>query len=199
MPEHMDITDPEIHEPKGISTATSGYTYVADGAGGGAWEKIRGFGNYQDSRDTVGAPAQVITNGDANKQLLLCDGVKATIERLSSDATQPYFDVVTNKHQPVSSFDTYHVRVTFFVENYAGTDPFLLFELDIGGTVGVIFSETKPLIKGGAQQGVTFSFPVFTGSTYLANGGEFYVTYDGTGSVDLYGTVIQIERMSRDA
>ena len=36
--QHKSITDPEIHEPKGISTATEGTVYVADGAGSGDWE-----------------------------------------------------------------------------------------------------------------------------------------------------------------
>lgn len=37
--EHNVITDPEIHEPKGISTAAANEMYVADGAGSGAWER----------------------------------------------------------------------------------------------------------------------------------------------------------------
>lgn len=36
--EHKNLVDPEIHEPKGASTATAGQVYVADGAGSGAWE-----------------------------------------------------------------------------------------------------------------------------------------------------------------
>jgi hypothetical protein len=35
--EHDSITDPEIHEPKGISTASSNTVYVSDGAGSGTW------------------------------------------------------------------------------------------------------------------------------------------------------------------
>jgi len=38
--EHVNITDPEIHEPKGIAAATVGKVYVADGAASGSW-------NYQ--------------------------------------------------------------------------------------------------------------------------------------------------------
>lgn len=34
--EHKDITDPNIHEPKGISSASSGDVYVANGSGSGA-------------------------------------------------------------------------------------------------------------------------------------------------------------------
>lgn len=40
MPDHVNITDPNIHEPKGVSTATAGDVYVADGAGSGAWGPV---------------------------------------------------------------------------------------------------------------------------------------------------------------
>lgn len=35
--EHNIITDPNIHEPKGASTAASGTMYVSNGAGSGSW------------------------------------------------------------------------------------------------------------------------------------------------------------------
>ncbi len=35
--EHSIITDPNIHEPKGVASASSGQIYVADGLGSGAW------------------------------------------------------------------------------------------------------------------------------------------------------------------
>ena len=34
---HVNIADADRHEPKGISTATAGQVYVADGAASGAW------------------------------------------------------------------------------------------------------------------------------------------------------------------
>jgi hypothetical protein len=40
MAEHKNITDPNIHEPKGVSVATVGTTYIADGTGSGAWSAI---------------------------------------------------------------------------------------------------------------------------------------------------------------
>lgn len=36
---HASLTDPEIHEPKNVSTATSGQVYTADGSGSGSWQK----------------------------------------------------------------------------------------------------------------------------------------------------------------
>lgn len=35
--EHKDILDPNIHEPKGVSTASSNQIYVANGSGSGSW------------------------------------------------------------------------------------------------------------------------------------------------------------------
>jgi hypothetical protein len=40
MPEHVAITDPQIHEPKGISTAAAGTVYKANGTGSGTWSDI---------------------------------------------------------------------------------------------------------------------------------------------------------------
>lgn len=37
MPAHSTITDPNIHEPKGVATATNGQVYIANGSGSGAW------------------------------------------------------------------------------------------------------------------------------------------------------------------
>ena len=34
---HSTLTDPYLHEPKGVATASSGDVYVADGAGSGSW------------------------------------------------------------------------------------------------------------------------------------------------------------------
>jgi hypothetical protein len=38
VPKHDTCTDPQIHEPKGISTARKGEVYVADGSGSGDWK-----------------------------------------------------------------------------------------------------------------------------------------------------------------
>jgi hypothetical protein len=37
--QHANIPDGKIHEPKGISTASSGTVYVSNGAGSGVWKK----------------------------------------------------------------------------------------------------------------------------------------------------------------
>ena len=49
MVEHVDAQDPEIHEPKGVSSATSGD--VADGLGSGSWTD---FSTWTDFPQYVG-------------------------------------------------------------------------------------------------------------------------------------------------
>lgn len=39
--QHSALTDPNIHEPKGVTSATAGQIYVADGASSGAWTPIQ--------------------------------------------------------------------------------------------------------------------------------------------------------------
>lgn len=42
--EHDAIPNADIHEPKGVSTATANQIYLADGAGSGAWANLNPFG-----------------------------------------------------------------------------------------------------------------------------------------------------------
>lgn len=38
--QHRDIPDAQLHEPKGVLTASQGQVYVANGGGSGAWAKV---------------------------------------------------------------------------------------------------------------------------------------------------------------
>lgn len=40
--EHKDIVDPNVHEPKGASSASTGTVYKSNGAGSGTWSKVKG-------------------------------------------------------------------------------------------------------------------------------------------------------------
>jgi hypothetical protein len=193
---HSTLTDPYLHEPKGVGTATAGYTYRSNGAGSGAWEKIQGFSQYEDSRTTVGSPTMTIATGVRTQ--IINDGGALTLERPPSDATASLWNTTTNKHVPIALFDTYDIRLGFNAEDYSGTDPYLRCELDIGGGLGVIFSQTIPLLKSGVEQACIFAFPVFTGTTYIVNGGTFYLTYVGTAPCNIFDTSILISRTSRE-
>ena len=220
--EHDSIPNSDIHEPKGADTAAADTVYVSDGAGSGSWKLIEnatatstdgavlvsdgagsgewvrwnGFAQYQDTDRTVGTPTQTLTAG--TRTLWQCDGGDLTYTRNPSDLAVAMWDTTNFKHVPIAEDDTYTLRVTFTAQNYAGSTPYIELELDIGGSVGVIYADSRALRKGGAAQALTFTIPVFTGSTYFANGGEIYVTYQGTGTCDIYKNDIFIRRESKD-
>lgn len=78
MPEHVTITDPELHEPKNISTAIVGQAYVADGAGSGAWEEVLTVTSgksviVKSMTDFPAAVAGVITLEDATEYVIVDD------------------------------------------------------------------------------------------------------------------------------
>lgn len=194
--EHVDITTGEIHEPKGQASANAGEVYVADGLGSGNHIRYQGWGQYEDTDTTVGTPSQTLTAATRTKWTN--DGGALTLEKNPSDLLVPMWDTTNNKHVPIAEFDIYHLRMGFYAENYAGSSPYIDMELDIGGSVGVIFGRGISLRKGGAAQFISISFPVFTGSTYFANGGEIYLTYQGTGTCDIYKSSILVIRESKN-
>lgn len=52
---HKDLTDPQLHEPKGLTTAEENTVYVADGEGHGTWKAI-GFKEIDFVKGPVTAP-----------------------------------------------------------------------------------------------------------------------------------------------
>lgn len=38
--EHSQLTDPDLHEPRGASTAVASRVYVSDGLGSGSWQQV---------------------------------------------------------------------------------------------------------------------------------------------------------------
>lgn len=225
MSEHRLLTGASLHDAKGADTSTAGQILystggasdwgtledastgaalagehlIADGSGGLSFDRIQGWGQFEDSRDTVIAPTQNIGAGVRTK--LINDGAGSTIEKGPSDLVNPLWNVSTNKHEPISAFDIYFIRLSFTAENYSSsgsTSPYIDIELDIGSPIGTIFTDSKTLRKSGSAQAITLAFPVYTGATYLANGGEFYLTYNGTGSCDIYNTSLLIVRESKN-
>jgi len=70
--QHKDLSDPVLHEPKGISVALLGQVYEADGAGGGVWK----------DKPVVLEPAyadQGIESGGASVDIVLSTSLDGTL------------------------------------------------------------------------------------------------------------------------
>jgi hypothetical protein len=89
---HNTLTDPYLHEPKGISTALAGQLYVADGSGSGTWvENSRIFGGYLTF--STGSPyAHSVTTSDTALNPTFTTSVNNGFTGLSSPNARVRYD-----------------------------------------------------------------------------------------------------------
>jgi hypothetical protein len=66
--QHSVLTDPQIHEPKGVSTAASGKVYRANGSGSGAWVFPSGH-SYGELYIDNGITSQTLSAASAKAKL----------------------------------------------------------------------------------------------------------------------------------
>jgi len=89
---HNSLTDPELHEPKGISTALAGQIYVADGSGSGDWvENSRIFGGYL-TFSTSSPYAHSVTTSDTVLNPTFTSSVNNGFTGLSSPNARVRYD-----------------------------------------------------------------------------------------------------------
>ena len=89
---HNTLTDPYLHEPRGISTALAGQLYVANGAGSGTWvENSRIFGGYLTF--STGSPyAHSVTTSDTVLNPTFTSSVNNGFTGLSSPNARVRYD-----------------------------------------------------------------------------------------------------------
>jgi len=73
--QHSAIPDGQRHEPKGISTASSGQVYVASGTGSGVWATPKSIVKFTPVITAASVPAS-----STNEQTFTVTGVLATDE-----------------------------------------------------------------------------------------------------------------------
>lgn len=63
--QHKDIPEAQLHEPKGISVASANQAYISNGAGSGAWSKIKSS-NFQGLTGDGGAANKIFLSDGSN-------------------------------------------------------------------------------------------------------------------------------------
>ena len=68
----------------------------------------------------------------------------------------------------------------------------ILFEVDVGGAIGVLEHQTIALTKGnGIPHYLSWTFAAYTLDTWQANGGKIYATANGPGNLTVASVLIQ--------
>jgi hypothetical protein len=191
MPEHSTITDPYLHEPKGVASTQQGKFYVANGAGSGTWKYLpTGWGSYTDN-----AGDQIF---DTTATKLLVNKLGASLETKLPWAIRGVGTLLSSsKLTPVASGDSYVVRVTLPVTAKSGTPKTILITADIGTgtTISIPISVEESAVTRTPPYTNTANFLLFTADTAFANGVQFFVNTD-VGSITVTNPSIFISRIS---
>lgn len=219
--QHKNIPDAQLHEPKGVVSASANTAYLADGLGSGSWQtpKVSGV-------DSANEGAVLRANGDGTVSwVFLPNGYgfyvhsgatqtfDSTFSKLlinGSDAASDssklprqirgvseLWDTTDSKITPIDIGDSYDLRIDIPVTSEVSVVTDITIQLDIGGGA----SPTVPIVTRFASGGkttpyvISVAFPVFSGSTFLSNGGQIFVKTDA-GSINVLNPQIYIGRSS---
>lgn len=195
MPSHHLITDPDLHEPKGVSTAVQGMVYMANGAGSGTWKFLPfGSGTYQS-----GTPAQIVTTTLAK---LAIDGLGSLTEtdHLPREirGVGELWSRTQYKILPIKQFDAYQVSINIPVTADSGTPKELTVLFDAGGGA----APTDVILTKRVGVSLTTPYTVSVDAHFVVNtinavnnGIQVFVRTD-VGSITLGLPIIQITRVS---
>lgn len=104
MTKHSDLTGADIHEPKGIGSASAGQVYVANGGGSGAWSQLTpSFLNFSASNVsyyTNAVPFPISSSQAVVGSDLTASGTKVTAGRAGTILV--FYSVVTSNNASVS-------------------------------------------------------------------------------------------------
>ena len=197
--EHSAIVDNNIHEPKGVSTATTEQVYVADGASSGSWSNIytQGFEDYNDAT-TTGAPISLAV---ANTWYdMTNDGAGVftnTTYRLPGYGA--IWNTVTNQFEFNTAGlvvgDTVDIRFDFTVTTSASNDT-IKFGMDLGHADPSEYrlELVSRTFKGAGTYQVVFNAHIYMGDVLtLNNPAKVVVLSDTTGdSVVVNGWYVRV-------
>lgn len=193
MPLHSALTDANgIHEPKGISTATNGQVYIANGASSGNWKHFpTGWGYYQHS-----GAAQNITTTNTK---LIINGLGSLTNTTYLPAeirgTGQLWSTTNNRIAPIRLGDAYDTRIDLPITARTSATE-LRISYDISGGVSptsIILSTYDPVTRTPPYT-LSITVPILvTTNTVLTNGIQLFLAVDA-GSIDITNPSISIIR-----
>jgi hypothetical protein len=150
---------------------------------------LTGWARYLDSTYTESSPLS-ISNGV--RSTLTNNALNKLETQLPSDATT-FFNETTQKIIATNDGDAYSLSIRFkakmnVLQGYFDID------LDIGGTQGIISQESILFTRGAnTEQRFDIDLVVFSGSTFVTNGGTLSVTPQN-GNIEIYDISFVIVR-----
>lgn len=195
--QHSSLTDPNLHEPKGISTASANQLYLANGSGSGVWTNANrfpgtGWGKYTNTT-YVGTTYLAVSTTNVLLPFTTDDTVSQIPISLTG-TTSSLMNLATETLQFVAAGDLHSITLSLKVDSFATGSPKVL-DISIYGssdgiTYGTLLGETSVSLVKSTNQFITESalFPVT--SNMVSHGARIYLQTDpGTANIINIGLV----------
>lgn len=194
--QHSTLTDPNIHEPKGVSTAAADQLYRSNGSGSGTWTSANrfpgtGWAQYRNAT-FVGTNTDNFTNTE--KLVQFTEAVTVSQIPISlSGTTSPLMDISTSKLLFITTGDLHSITFTFKVYSTTGTPAYmnmLLYGSSDGITYNTVLGDKTITLSKGAGQVIveTAMFPVT--ANMVTHGAKIYlVTNTATANIIDIGVI----------
>lgn len=132
-----------------------------------------GWIQITDTTYTSGSPFAL--TGGVRKKLDLNTDSSITDHAPPGTTEATFWDDATSKLRGENVGDAYSLRFQFTAQP-AANNTYLTVDLDIGGAQGIIWEDTRSFIKGTSAQKKVRDIDYYTLDTFIANGGEIYLT-----------------------
>lgn len=188
--QHSSLTDPNLHEPKGVASATANKVYMSNGSGSGAWTAVNllpgtGWGKYTNTT-YVGTTGLAVSTSDVLIPFTTADTVTQLPITLAG-VTSSLMDLSTETLQFVSNGDLHSLTLTFKIYSISGSPGHIdirMYGSTDGTTYATNLGETTVSLTKGAGQVITQSslFPVT--ANMVSYGARIYTAVN-TGTANL--------------
>jgi len=160
---HSALTGSDLHEPKGVSTATAGKTYVSDGAGSGTWTLLPTLASQSDM-ETATSTTTYISPGRSHFH----PGVAKCWGQVSSSGS-----LVTSYKISSTSRSSTGVYVINFTTAFSSANYCPIISLD--GISGEGYYNTHTIVRSASSMTVgvaSFSSGAFDGGFFFCVFGD---------------------------
>lgn len=185
MAEHKDLPNSQLHEPKDVSSASSGAVYIADGSGSGTWTRPSAWSFYKDGTYTEASPRTL--TADTTYKLTIDGTGDAQYNGLST-----LWDTSDNFALVEGTGYLYDTRLQMKIATNVNSG-YITIEYRAKDATEAFYTEQRSIGKTDETNFVGDNFTYFGGTeTVTAGGVEIYIT--STVAATLWDASILVHR-----